>query len=164
MLDLSTKRIIYFVHIQSHLTYCVSIWGNLVSKGTLQKLQKVQNKCISLIDNRKSIKDLKILTIENLILLENLKFGLKLRKNQLPAKIVDCTVNDQHGKSLKKIHTYNTRHKEIYNLPKARTQKYLESIFCKGTQSMLLIESRIRDCSNLGLFVHHCKKWLLSKQ
>ena len=40
MLDLPTKRIVYFAHIQSHLTYCISIWGNLVSKGTLQKLQK----------------------------------------------------------------------------------------------------------------------------
>ena len=46
MLDLPTKRIIYFAHIQSHLTYCISIWGNLVSDGTLQKLQKVQDKCI----------------------------------------------------------------------------------------------------------------------
>ena len=113
MLNLPTKRIIYFAHIQSHLTYCISIWGNLVSKGTLQKLQKIQDKCISLIDNRKSSKDLNILTIENLILLENLKFGFKLNKNLLPSKIVDCTVNDQHGKSLKKTHKYNTRHKEI---------------------------------------------------
>ena len=40
MLNIQTKRIIYFAHIQSHLIYCISIWGNLVGKGTLQKLQK----------------------------------------------------------------------------------------------------------------------------
>ena len=160
MLNLPTKRIIYFAHIQSHLTYCISIWGNLVSKGTLQKLQKVQDKCISLIDNRK---DLKILTIEKFILLENLKFSFKLSKNLLPAKIVECTVNDQHGNSLKKVHKYGTRYKEIYNLPKAKTQKYLESIFCKGTQSMFSLEPEIQNCSNLSSFVRSCKNWLLSQ-
>ena len=52
-------------------------------------------------------------TIENLILLENLKFGFKLSKNLLPAKIADCTVNDQHGNSLKKMHKYSTRYRDL---------------------------------------------------
>ena len=163
MLNLQTKRIIYFVHIQSHLTYCISIWGNLVSKGTLQKLQKAQDKCISLIDKCKTNKDLNILTIEKLIQLENLKFGFKLSNNLLPKKIVDCTINDQYGKPLKKVHTYGTRYKEIYNLPKAKTQKYLESIFCKGTQSMLTLSPEMRNCPNLKLFVHKCKNLLLTQ-
>ena len=48
-LNVHCKRIVYFAPWQSHLNYCLSVWGNLICDGVRDKLQKLQNKCISLI-------------------------------------------------------------------------------------------------------------------
>ena len=39
-LNVHCKRIVYFAHWQSHLNYCISIWGNLICDGVIDKLQK----------------------------------------------------------------------------------------------------------------------------
>ena len=53
-LDTKCKCIIYFAHWQSHLQYCLSVWGNLVSTTVIKKLQKMQDYCISQIGPGKS--------------------------------------------------------------------------------------------------------------
>ena len=51
-LDVHLKRLIYFAQIQSHLVYGLSIWGNMSSSKALHRLQKLQNKSVSLINSR----------------------------------------------------------------------------------------------------------------
>ena len=50
-LNINTKKLIYYAHIYSHISYCIVVWGNMLSKQELKKLQKLQNKCIDLVDS-----------------------------------------------------------------------------------------------------------------
>ena len=40
-LNMQTKKLIYYAHFYSHLTYGCTIWGNMLRKEQLQKLQKL---------------------------------------------------------------------------------------------------------------------------
>ena len=39
LIDVHSKRLLYFAQIQSHLSYSLSIWGNMISDTTLSRLQ-----------------------------------------------------------------------------------------------------------------------------
>ena len=87
--------LLYFAQIYSHLSYGISIWGNLLNQANLSKLQKLQNKCVSLILHKKSINKSdyvknNLLQIEQVIYLENLKFAFKLYHDLLPKQIKVC--------------------------------------------------------------------------
>ena len=38
-LDLSTKKILYYVQFYSHLNYCISVWGPMINNTIVKKLQ-----------------------------------------------------------------------------------------------------------------------------
>ena len=80
-LNIHAKKLIYFTQIQSHLAYGLCIWGNMI--------QKLQNKCILLINGKSATPDndksLCILRIKELATLENYKFGYKLLHKTLPS-------------------------------------------------------------------------------
>ena len=57
---------------------------------------------------RNTQRNLKILSVKELVMLENYKFGFKLLKETLPRNIVSCALSDQDGKSLMKTHRYGT--------------------------------------------------------
>ena len=82
VLNLETKRSVYFAHIYSHLSYGCILWGNMISKQNFKKLHKLQNKCISLINNGNSTdndyKSLNILKVKDLVRLQNIKWGHKI--------------------------------------------------------------------------------------
>ena len=46
VLHQSTLKLIYHVHIQSHIGYGLVIWGGMVSKETLNRIQRIQTKCL----------------------------------------------------------------------------------------------------------------------
>ena len=50
LLNTQSKKILYYGHIYSHLSYCVSTWGPMLQQSQIKKLQKLQNKCVNLVD------------------------------------------------------------------------------------------------------------------
>lgn len=42
----SILKFIYHAHIQSHINYGLVIWGGMVSKETLNSIQRIQTKCL----------------------------------------------------------------------------------------------------------------------
>ena len=48
-LNKDTKKLIYYAHIYSHLTYGILIWGNMINQCTKNKIQKILNSCFKLI-------------------------------------------------------------------------------------------------------------------
>ena len=116
-----TKRLIYHSHIGSHIQYGLLLWGNGSQKQLIDKVQKIQDKCIKYVTNRpanmQEYKDLKILKIRELILLANYNFGYKLQKGLLPSITKSICLADSKRKSLIKTHKYSTRNRNVPNLP-----------------------------------------------
>ena len=105
----TTKKMIYHSHLGSHIQYGIILWGNGATKTQINKIQKIQNKCIKYIANKNSVaqlnKDLKILTIEQ-VELANYKFGYKLLNRLLPTKTQIICLEDSKLNSLTKHHKY----------------------------------------------------------
>ena len=153
------KKIIYFAHIQSHICYGLSIWGNLVDNMTKTKIQKCMDTCFKLITHTSSSKDNykkeKILTLNQLIELENMKLGYKLHYNTLPTKLANHFKTDSRNMILTKKKRYNTRKKGLYNLPMATNKLYHNSYLCKSIKCFNSLPSTIRNISNYKTFVRY---------
>ena len=108
--------------------------------------------------------DLRVLQINEIIRLENLKFAYKLNKNLLPIKIKECAIHDHKGISLVKTHQYSTRAKSIPNAPKAANKHYLNSIFCKSIKEFRTLKSKTHNTTNLFGFVKECKDLIMKGQ
>ena len=161
-LSLHARKLIYFAHIQSHLTYCLSVWGNLICNTLIGKLQKEQSNCLELVKCKYPHKALAVLSVCDLIKLENVKFGYKVMNNLLPYKIKSCTYTDVKGCSLEKTHRYNTHQKDTPNLPRAKTSKYLMSVFCQGIKLYNELPYKTRMKKSLSSFCSTCKMSYLS--
>ena len=164
-----TKRLIYHAHIGSHIQYGLLLWGNNAQEEQINKVQKVQTKCMNYITT-KSCKDsphskLRILPIKSLITLANYNFGYLVQNSLLPMKIMDSTLIDSKNTSLLPKHDYNTRNKRFPNLPRKMALEYQNSFLCKGPRSLL--ELNIETCNKVSLSLHMftkaCKDFLLSK-
>ena len=74
------KKNIYYAHIYSHITYGLSLWGNMIDAVTKSKIQKDMNKCFNLITHQKTtplnLNKEGILTLNQLIILENQNTGI----------------------------------------------------------------------------------------
>ena len=87
-------KVIYYAQINSHLQYGILNWGNMLNNTQIEKLQKLQNKCIRIISKKEKVnvamvrKELGILSISELIKIENLKFGYKYEKKLLPTPLI----------------------------------------------------------------------------
>ena len=87
-LNIYAKKCLYYAQIFNHLSYELTIWGNMIPNCSLTKLQKTQNKCFKLILGSEATVDnyhsFKILRISDMIKLANLKHGHKVQYSHLP--------------------------------------------------------------------------------
>ena len=131
LLSVDTKKLIYYAHIYSHLSYCILTWGCNLRNVDLNRLQSIQNKCMLEIKKSQTApttcQELSILTVRQVINLELQKFGYKYENKILPKRIIEVIDDDQYRNSLKKTHKYNTRNKNVPNKPKARSNQYLNT-------------------------------------
>ena len=134
----------------------------MISATTITQLQKLQNKCVNLITGQgasmNKYASLQILRINDLIKLENCKFGYKLLNNILPERIVLLSQCDQFGNDLRKKHRYSTRQKKLLNKAKAQNKLYKSSIIYIGTECLNLLKWETRNKPNLQLFIESCKR------
>ena len=78
----SSKKIYYYAHIYSHIIYGLVVWGNMTDSGTKMKVQKCMDICFNLITHQSptiaNYKKEKMLRLEELIQIENMKLGYNL--------------------------------------------------------------------------------------
>ena len=156
------KKLIYFAHIQSHINYGLLLWGNSLTKEQVDKLSKIQSTCVQLIDKNSTMIDHKILKFDQLVDLENSKFGYKLSHGLLPKKIEDACFSDNNKRSLKKTHKYGTRNKDIPNIAHNMNKQYRASFLNKGPQSLLNKDYKIKSKPTLKSFTSALKTALLT--
>ena len=63
-------------------------------------------------------------------------------------------VSDHTGKTLSKLHSYNTRHKNLLNKPKASSKAYRDCIIYKGTDALQSLKAETREKPNLPSFIN----------
>ena len=163
-LDTRCLKILYYAQFFSHICYCISIWGNMLTEGQLNKLQRLQDNCVSMLNNSTTpdYTGLKIPKVRELIKLENYKFAHKLIHQELPAKVIKAAMSDHKGNSLMKSHPYGTRQKKLINTPSNANTNYLNSILCKGVSDFKTLSAETRDIPSYKSFVSKCKKQLLT--
>ena len=157
-----TLKLIYHAHIQSHIDYGLIIWGIMTTIDNLNRLQTIQNKCISLISKNKNIesayKRLNIYKINNLIKLQEIKVCYRLVNKLLPNKISQQLLSDLNKRSLTKTHSYNTRGKNIPNLPKVNKTSYINSYLYQCTKQFMLLPLKLRNIPSLSSCLTNYKR------
>ena len=167
LLSKKAKRLLYFGQIHSHLTYCLSIWGSMITKQMIQKLAKAQKNAVSLIEPTKKtnlvFRENKILTLTEMIHLEQCKLGYKLCHNLLPKRLEENMTKDHRQNNITKTHQYSTRSKKIPNLPQVSGSKYRSSFLYNSIKLYSDLSYAVKQSKNLHTFVKLCKQQCLSK-
>ena len=161
------KKLIYYGHIHSHLIYCLLVWGNICKKGDLTRLSKTQNKCVKLIEPRLDLNTIyskhKILKLDELIKLEEIKFGYKQINKLLPNKLQYIVDHDSKGLTLTKKHAYNTRNKKIPNCPSGYHHKYRNSFLNKGIVSYSNSPYQLKSKETISAVISCFKKAIFNQ-
>ena len=157
-----TLKLIYLAQIQSHINYGLVLWGGMASLEQLNKLRTTQNKCVQLIKPRlpldRAYIDLNLLNLDQLIDLEYKKLGYKISKGLLPKKMLEILNCDQFSSSLITTHNYNTRKKDVPNMPRSHTKCYQRSFLCNGLRALNSLNPDLLYCSTITSFVKKCKQ------
>ena len=163
----SAKKLIYYGHIHSHLIYCLLVWGSICKKGDLARLSKTQNKCVKLIEPRLDLNTIyskhKILKLDELIKLEEIKFGYKQINKLLPNKLQYIVDHDSKGLTLTKKHAYNTRNKKIPNCPSGYHHKYRNSFLNKGIVSYSNLPYQLKSKETIGAVITCFKRAIFNQ-
>ena len=112
----------------------------------------VQQNCISCTQSTDNF-----LTLDDMIKLENLKFGWKTVNKELPVELHRCATTDQMGLSLNKTYKYDTRNKRLPKTSVAKTKLYSSSIFCKGIKNFETLPAELKACTDFKCFIRKCK-------
>ena len=83
LLNEQSLRLIYFVHIYSHLNYSLVTWESMISNSDKEKLYKVQKSCIHILGCKKKRKNINNIFTDLQILPfpEMIKLDIKFLKN-----------------------------------------------------------------------------------
>ena len=163
------KRIIYHAHIYSHLKYGISIWGHMLRKGQLAKLEKLQREAVRLVINKAHVNALtmkseRILPVSDIITLECSKLMHRALKGDLPIELNEAINTDSANRSLNKSHTYSTRNKHVPKLPKCTTKTYRDSFLYHCIKDYSSLTKSTHDSYTIGLFNMRCKQELLNQK
>ena len=165
-LSKTAKRQIYFAHINSHINYGLVLWGNMLDQTNLNKIQKCMDNCFKLITNKaatlSNLKEEKILTLQQMIRLENSKLGYKLQNKLLPHQIQSLLSTDSKLNKLVKIHKYETRSKNTLNLPSAKSKMYHTSYLFHVLKEFNNTDTSIRNAKGIHQFIQKKKRSLLN--
>ena len=161
------KRLLYFGQIHSNLSYALSIWGTMLQRSLIKKLNRLQKEAIRLI-NPKTLeielyKKQKIPSFKTMIEIEQCKLGYKLCHSLLPKALTDSMTKDHQECKLGKVHKYHTRNKGIPNLPNITSTMYRSSFLFKSVTLYSKLDENIKNSSSVAMFVKRCKEWYASK-
>ena len=159
------KLLLYHALCMSHLQYGLSVWGQMISKKDLRRLQVLQNKNLRNVFNigpRESVKpkmkEYQLLNVEQQIKLEQLKFMHRIVNGNISKRIL----NKMRMHSNNVTHTYNTRQNMGIQMPIHKTKIFSTSIIARGPSLWLQLPAKLKTIANIKTFATHLKKHLLN--
>ncbi len=172
---LDIKITLYNSLILSHINYCLLIWG--YERCQIFKLQKKAIRIVSIskynAHTESIFKKLKLLKLEDILKLQELKFFFKYSQNKLPHYF--CThSNDNHQTdnenfilNLKSnIHTHNTRNKNKLHRAHVKhsyAKKCLRHSFPKTIETTPNLEMDKIHTHSLQVFIKYAKNIFIQK-
>ena len=157
LLSVHAKKILYYAQIYSHISYGLSIWGPMINKKTIKKIQSVQKNCLNCF---KTTATKNPLLLSDIIKQEVLKFGWKITLQELPIALQKCAITTAKGQSLEKRHRYETRNKRVPNIPIVKNSLYKHSVFCVGISSYGDLPNELKNIDSYKLFCKQLKQHL----
>ena len=165
LLTSKAKHFLYFSQIHSHFCYCLCIWGSMLQKHLVNKLEKAQCLAVMLINPNSRVDEIfrncKILKVTDMVQLEQCKMGYKLCHNLLPSNLTQNMLLDHRSHSIVKEHRYLTRSKNTLNFPGAMNAKYRSSFLYSAIREYSALDNSLKQAKNLHVFVKNCKIRLL---
>ena len=166
LLSSHAKKILYFAQFYSVPAYGICVWGTMIGEQNLAKLQKLQDTSVKQIAPNMALEEIykehNLLKVRDIITLEQLKLGYKLQHRLLPGPLCDQLLTYSNQRSLIKKHRYNTRQKNLPNMPKPKNEKYKKSFLCASIKQYGILEISTRHLPTLKSFVIACKNKLLA--
>ena len=160
-------KLVYYTQIHSNMSYGISLWGSLLNQEKAMKLQQIQTASVNIIAGKKALtkdyKQLKILTLPQMIELELCKLWHKKTLGLLPLKLSENMTTDHSNRSLAKEHQYNMRQKHLVNRPLAKRKEYYNSFLVSGNKCYTALKPSIRDAPNVRKFTKDLKAHLLNQ-
>ena len=164
-LNKNSKKLVYYAHIYSHITYGLVVWGNMIEKTLKTKLQKCMDKCFQLIVHQPptplNYKKEKMLRLTDLMILENAKLSYKLEHNLLPQTLHDMLLSESKNQSLEKKHKYSTRSKGIPYRPTVLTRHYHTSYLFQSIKDYENFCLNLRTINTMNSFIYRLKQKIL---
>ena len=159
-------HILYFAQIHSNLAHGISMWGSLLTKENIKKLQKLQNKCMQAVGCGlgpvdKLFCNNKILTVDQMKEFELCKLWHKKQLDLLPCKLNETMSRDQWEQPLYKVHRYPTRQKNLSKRPRSMHHEYHDSFLVKGNRIYSQLDQDLRSCNMLHKFTNQLKEKLI---
>ena len=111
---------------------------------------------------REKIKNNRLLSVNELVNLELANIRYKLLRGTIPPKILKAIKTDQNCTKLDKVHGYNTRQKDLQNLPRVKCAKYLCSFLCQSVKAIQPLLFITRNCNNIHHFTKAYKQQLFA--
>ena len=161
-----TKTLVNIFHalVNSYARYGIIVWGN-AGKATLKPLQSMVNKAIRIItfapfgniDLKPAYRQLKLLSVENLLKFELAKFTYKSNNDLLPIHVGNYfeLSSEQHCHN----HFVRNRLRPVRFLSKSKTGE--KSVQYKSFQLWKEILPEIKTSSSLSLFKRKYKTFLI---
>ena len=151
LLSNKAKRLLYFGQIHSNLNYSICVWDSMLHSSMIQKLTKVENTAVKLIDPKVDVDELyrkhKILQFADMVRVEQCKMGYKLCHGLLPKALVVNRVKDHQNQNLVKSHKYPTWNKAIPNLPNGLGNKYMSGFLFNSIKLYSALDNRLKNLS-----------------
>ena len=158
---------IYYAHVYSHLTYSLNTWVSMFTKTQINDLFKIQKACIYIVHEKPTQLDCmeilhssKLLTFQELIDLESIKYGHRISKGLTP-KPIQRIMQSTRGL---KTHSYNTRNKSTPNIQKHQTVQFNRSFLCHSISNYNKLPGSLKTIKMIHSFTRKAKVDLLNQR
>ena len=164
--SISVLREVFYALINSYLKYGIIVWGN-AAEIILHPLKVLVNKAIRImtfapfgpIDLKPIYKELELLDLDQLFLLEQAKFMYKKKKALLPTTIANYfepETRPEHNYNLRRRQNENSNFRSKLAIGKKSIQNRGETVWKKMPQYL-------KDCDTLIMFKKYYKSYLLAQ-
>jgi hypothetical protein len=155
-----SKKLLYYAHIHSHLSYGNIIWAPMITNVLKNKMSKLQDKIIATFDRNitriklnKQYKKLNILKMEDIIEYESNKFMYKFKSKALPNTVIELFENT----AVQKIH--DLRNAGIPRVARHKTKTYNTSFLAYANRTWMALPQKIKNSTSMLSFKNEFKKY-----